>query len=87
MSNQSSRLLSYGLSRTFKSSANTTHSLSIPANTPRIIPSHHLSTVGFTISTMSYKEEIGIYFDASGTMEAFIDISEICEMELKPDGT
>jgi hypothetical protein len=38
------------------------------------------------ISTMPYKEEIWIYFDASGTMDAFIDISEICEMELKTDG-
>jgi hypothetical protein len=36
---------------------------------------------------MSYKEEIGFFFDAADTMEAFIDISEICEMELNTDGT
>jgi hypothetical protein len=36
---------------------------------------------------MSYTEEIGIHFDASGTMEAFINISEIYEMEVKADGT
>jgi hypothetical protein len=36
---------------------------------------------------MTYKEEIGIFFDAAYTMKAFIDISEICEMELNTDGT
>jgi hypothetical protein len=87
MSIQSSRLFSYGFSRTVASSANTTQLSTVQVTKPRVIASHHLSTFGFTISTMSYKEEIGIYFDASGTMEAFIDISEICEMEVKADGT
>jgi hypothetical protein len=59
----------------------------VQVHKPHAISSHILSTFGFTISTMLYKEEIGIYFDASGTMEAFIDISEICEMELNADGS
>jgi hypothetical protein len=87
MSIQSSRLLSFGFTRTVTSSAITTQLSSVHVTKPRVIASHHLSTFGFTISTMSYKEEIGIYFDAAGTMEAFIDISEICEMEVKADGT
>jgi hypothetical protein len=35
---------------------------------------------------MSYKEEIGIFFDATDTMGGFIDISKICEIEMNPDG-
>jgi hypothetical protein len=46
-----------------------------------------MSTYGFTISIMSYKEEIDIFFDTADTMEYCIDISEICEMEPNPDGT
>jgi hypothetical protein len=84
---QSSRLLSYGFSRTVTSSATPTPLPTIQQQKQRVPPSRLLSTFGFTISTMSYKEEIGIYFDASGTMEAFIDISEICEMDLKADGS
>jgi hypothetical protein len=83
MSIQSSRLLSYGFYRTVTSSANTTPLSTVQVHKPRTISSHLLSTFGFTIPTMPYKEEIGIYFDASGTMEAFIDISEIFEMKLK----
>jgi hypothetical protein len=87
MSNQSARLQSYGCSRNVNSVATTAPQQKTRTSSMRVPPSHFLSTYGFAISTMSYKEEIGFCFDAADTMEAFIDISEICEMELNTDGT
>jgi hypothetical protein len=87
MSNQSARLQSYGFSHTAHRVA-TTAPLSTTRNHRRCIHrGRFLSTYGFTISTISDKEEFGIFFDAADNMEDFIDISEICEMEPNPDGT
>jgi hypothetical protein len=87
MSIQSTHLSSYGFTRTVKRRDISTPLSTLQGNAQIVPHSHFLSTFGFPITIVSFKEEIGLYFDAEGTMEAFIGISEICEMELNPDGS
>jgi hypothetical protein len=87
MSNQSNRLTSYGYTRNVTRNASTTPTSTLQHNRRNVPTSHLLTTFGFIPITISHKEEIGIYFDATCTMEAFIDISELCEMDLNANGT
>jgi hypothetical protein len=86
MSIQNTRLSSYGFTHTVQRRDISMTLLMLQGNAQSIPHSHFLSTFGFTITAMLYKEVIGLYFESEGTMEALINISEICEMELNPDG-
>jgi hypothetical protein len=85
MSIQNALLQSYGFTHTIKQRADKTPPSAVCRK--HGCRSHLLSDLGFMTLTMSFKEDIGLYFDAEGTMETFIDTSEICDMELDTDVT